>query len=299
MRRIDRALQSVTNDHRRENYSGPLASTGAGGHSASVNNLYNSQVRDAMTVMPYGISSRPFSGMKAQTVVNDNSSNTVVGIYDPSRPKVNTGEICLYSSGGCSIYLSKGGDVSVKSNGAEVDVKRSGAVNISNNKGSLSMDVGGNCKMSNSDGYSIMVGLFQDESSDGESDGEEQVNGITFTANDVKATFDGETGEINIIKEETTGIKISETNEISIFKEETAATISISEENDIDIKSGETIGINIKNDGAISAYNDVASATIKNTGEVNIVTTKDIKFDTTGNIEFKCKEFKVNDVTVP
>lgn len=124
MRRIDKALRSVNKNHRQENYTGPLASTSAGGHNASVNNLYNSQVRDANTVMPYGISSRPFSGIKAQTVVNDNSDSVVVGVYDPSRPKVGVGEVCLYSAGGCSVYLSATGVVSVTSGNSSLDVSK-------------------------------------------------------------------------------------------------------------------------------------------------------------------------------
>lgn len=136
MRRIDKALQSVNNRHKQENYVGPLASTSAGGHNANVNNLYNSQVRDAKTVMPYGISSRPFSGVKAQTVVNDNSDNIVVGVYDPSRPKVSVGEICIYSSGGCSIYLTSTGEILIESGNTRIVVNGSniqidGSINIS------------------------------------------------------------------------------------------------------------------------------------------------------------------------
>lgn len=133
MRRIDRALQSVDNKHRQENYVGPLASTSAGGHNANVNNLYNSQVRDAKTVMPYGISSRPLSGVKAQAVVNDNSDNVVVGVYDPKRPAVGVGELCLYSSGGCSIYLSSTGIISIVSGDSNIDVSKN-KIDISRGK---------------------------------------------------------------------------------------------------------------------------------------------------------------------
>ena len=138
MRRIDKALQSVDNRHRQENYVGPLASTSAGGHNANVNNLYNSQVRDAKTVMPYGISSRPSSGMKAQTVVNDNSDSAVVGVYDPARPKVGVGELCLYSAGGCSIYLSATGVISVTSGDASLDVSKN---MISMSKGNAEVQI--------------------------------------------------------------------------------------------------------------------------------------------------------------
>lgn len=122
VRRIDQALKSVDSSHRREAYIGPLASTGGGGHSAKVNNLYNSEVR-GKSVMPFGISSRAMAGTKAQTIVNDNSDNVVVGVYDPARPHVGVGEVCLYSTGGCSIYLSADGVVSVESGGCSLDVE--------------------------------------------------------------------------------------------------------------------------------------------------------------------------------
>lgn len=300
MRRIDKALKSVQNNHRQESYAGPIASTSGGGHTASVNNLHNSQVRNAKVVMPYGISSSPFSGMKAQAIVNDNSENVVVGVYDPSRPAVGAGEVCIYSSGGNQVYLSNNGDISIHTNSADIDLKASGAINIYNSNGSVNLDAAGNVGMSNSDGYSVMVGLYADESSEGGEggEGEEQVNGITLVAGDTKVTLDGETGEIKITKEKTTGITISETNEISIFKDETAAVLSVTEENDIKLVSNEEIGVEIIHDGDVKAYNTEASATIGKDGKIDITTTNDIKLNTTGKIEFQCTEFKVNDQTM-
>lgn len=280
MRRLDKALQSVTNNHRQENYVGPLSSTAGGGHNGSMNNLYNSQVRNSKVFMPYGVSSRPFSGVEAQAVVNDNNGTVIVGVYDPSRPKVGVGEICLYSSGGCSVYLSATGDISVRTNNGDIDIRQSGAIQIYNSKGSVAIDAVGNIKSTNSKGYSSIIGLYADESADG--DGEDIVDGITLQAGDVKVTFDGVTGEIKILKEETTGITISEQNEITIFKDETGAVISVTEENDIKMVSNETTGIEIMHDENIKAYNSIASASISNNGK----------------IEFKCTEFKVNDQTM-
>ena len=116
MRRADRAMRSIEREHRRENYIGPVTSTDKGGHSANMSNLYNAQVRDAKTVMPYGISSRPTSGMKAQAVVNDNSDSTIVGVFDPNRPQVGVGEICLYSSSNARVYLKADGTVDISGN---------------------------------------------------------------------------------------------------------------------------------------------------------------------------------------
>lgn len=123
MRRIDKAMRSIDIEHRRENYMGPLTSTDNGGHTANVNNLYNSQVRDAKTVMPYGISSRSPSGLKAQAIVNDNSDSAIVGVYDPNRPQVGVGEICLYSSGGCSVYLKADGSVDIRGKNVTINGK--------------------------------------------------------------------------------------------------------------------------------------------------------------------------------
>ncbi|MCM1269368.1 MAG: hypothetical protein NC247_01915 [Ruminococcus flavefaciens] len=270
MRRIDHALQNVTQDHRRESYAGPLASTSGGGHKANINNLYKSQVRDALTVMPYGISSRSLSGVKAQTIVNDNNDHIMVGIYDPSRPAVSAGEICIYSCANASVYLNSGGDVSVETSGANADFKKSGAINIYNTaKGSIGIDAAGNIGISTSEGYSIIVGLYADESADG---GEEQVNGITMLINDIKVTFDGETGEIKIAKEET------------------AAVITVTEDNDITMVSQELCGVEIKHDENVKMYNSQSSVTVKNDGKVMI--------DAANNIEFNCSEFKVNGQTM-
>lgn len=270
MRRIDHALQDVTKDHRRESYAGPLASTSGGGHKANINNLFNSQVRDALTVMPYGISSRSLSGVKAQTIVNDNNDHIMVGIYDPSRPAVSAGEICIYSCANASVYLNAGGDVSVETSGANADFKKSGAINIYNTaKGSIGIDAAGNIGISTAEGYSIIVGLYADESADG---GEEQINGITMVINDIKVTFDGETGEIKIAKEET------------------AAVVHITEDNDIKVESQELCGIEIKHDEDVTVYNSQATMKLGNDGKIQI--------ETSNNIEFKCAEFKVNNQTM-
>lgn len=157
MRRIDRDISSVDVGHKRETYIGPIASTSNGGRDTNVNNLYNSQI-NSKSVMPYGISSRGMSGMKAQTIVNGNSDNVTVGVYDPNRPDVGVGEICLYSSGGCSIYLSSNGaisidacgcgidilknKISIKDGGSEVAV-RSGSINIKSGDTNVSISSGG------------------------------------------------------------------------------------------------------------------------------------------------------------
>ena len=293
MRRIDQAFKSIDSSHRREAYIGPLASTSNGGHLANVNNLYNSQIK-GKTVMPYGISSRAMGGTKAQTIVNNNSDNVVVGVYDPDRPHVGVGEICLYSSGGCSVYLSASGEISIETGNSSIDVKKSGAIDITNSKGTVGIDTSGNVGITSSD-YSVIVGLYSDESAEG---GGENVDGISIIAEDAKATFDGTTGEIKITKEDTTGITISETNEVTIYKEETMAVISLTEAGDIALVMNEVAGVEIMNTEDINVYNSVASAKIGNDGKIEVDTTNDIKLTTSAKIEFKCTEFKVNDQTM-
>lgn len=152
MRRIDKTLQSAGSSHRQENYIGPLASTSSGGHNANVNNLYNSQVRNAKMMMPYGVSSCPPSGIKAQAIVNNNNDNVVVGVYDPSRPMVNTGDICLYSSGGCAVHLSSLGEVSINNGSASIKMNPSGGITISSPS-----EVSINCSSLRVNGQSMMV----------------------------------------------------------------------------------------------------------------------------------------------
>lgn len=289
MKRMDKALQSVMSNHRQENYAGPLSSTSKGGHTGNVNNLYNSQVRNANIFMPYGISSRGMAGMKAQAVVNDNSESVIVGVYDPSRPQVGDGEICIYSSANASVYLSATGDISIETKAGSIDVKSSGMINITNTKkGSLNIDTAGNVGITTAAGYSIVVGLYTDDS--GEGDEEEQIDGITIVAEDAKITIDGTNGEIKVSKEDT------------------AAVVHITEEDDIKIVSQELVGVEVMHDENINVYNSVASVNIDETGKIDVKNNQatltmgedgKITIDTPQNVEFNCKEFKVNGVTVP
>lgn len=141
MRRLDRVVQSVNSSHKRESYIGPLASTNAGGHNANVNNLHNSQVRDAKTIMPYGISSRAPSGVKAQAIVNGNNDNTVVGVYDKNRPEVDVGEICLYTEkGGNSVYLQKDGTITIKNKKASISLNPDSGDITMRTEGNINID---------------------------------------------------------------------------------------------------------------------------------------------------------------
>ena len=129
MRRIDKAMVKAGGSNKIGGYCGPLASTDNDGHIANVNNLSNSQI-DGQLMMPYGVSSKPKKGIMAQVVVNGDDSNAVVGVYDSKRPKVKTGEVCLYSSGNAKVYLTKDGDISIKSGSSSISMDKNGNINI-------------------------------------------------------------------------------------------------------------------------------------------------------------------------
>jgi phage gp45-like len=140
---IGRTLSSAGVEHRRESYIGPVATSGNGGRLINVNNLNNSQLRDLMNMSPYGISSRPKAGVKAQVIVNDNNNNTVVGIYDNSRPSVEPGEIALYSVGNALIYLTKDGIIMIRTSEATIGIQPDGNIEINGNvniNGTLSLN---------------------------------------------------------------------------------------------------------------------------------------------------------------
>lgn len=129
MRRFDTNVPT-NKGHRREGYAGPLISTGNNGRSANVNNLYNSQVRDAQMMMPFGISSRPYSGVRAQAIINSNNDSSVVGVYDKNRPDVEVGEICIYSDGENMVYLKKDGSISISTHKSDIECRKNGDISF-------------------------------------------------------------------------------------------------------------------------------------------------------------------------
>lgn len=270
MRRIDQALRSVANNHRQENYVGPLTSTRSGGHNANVNNLYNSQVRDARTVMPFGISSNPLSGVKAQTVVNDNSDNVVVGVYDPSRPPVGAGEICLYSTGNCTVYLSSGGIVSIESGSSNIDVERN---KISIYNGSSEIEI-------KSSDINIMSG---DTNIQIKNSGDiiiDSAGKVEMTAaEDITVKTDGE-------------LDITTIGDTNI---ETEGKIGITAVGDISVETeGKT---NIKSVGDVMIETE-GKTDIKSVGDMAIKSDGNIGMESAGNVEMKCSNLVVNNQTM-
>lgn len=103
-RRLGADLNSVYEPHRRENHVGKISNVGNGGKSISVTNANNSQLRELVPVMPYGISSSPTPGLMSFVIDSGNSGNDgMVGVYDPKKPSCKPGECMMYSSGGATV----------------------------------------------------------------------------------------------------------------------------------------------------------------------------------------------------
>lgn len=142
MRSIGRALSRSGTGSKQDGYVGPIASVDKDGKSMNVNNLSASQLRNLMNMSPYGISSCPTVGMKAQVIVNDYNNNTVVGVYDKDKPKANPGETILYSIGGAFIVLDKYGNIIVRTNEAIIGIQPNGSISINGN-----VDINGSLKI--------------------------------------------------------------------------------------------------------------------------------------------------------
>jgi hypothetical protein len=102
-----RALNGVAEPHRRESHIGRISTVGSGGKSITVTNMNNSELRNLVPIMPYGISSSPLVGLMTFVLVANNSGRDgMVGVYDPSKPYCNPGDSMLYSSGGATVHCN-------------------------------------------------------------------------------------------------------------------------------------------------------------------------------------------------
>lgn len=105
------ALNGVDQPHRRESHIGKISTVGSGGRSISVDNGNNSQLRNLVPIMPYGIASSPPTGLMSFVLVANNSGRDgIVGVYDPNKPSCSSGNCMMYSSGGATVHC-KGGSV--------------------------------------------------------------------------------------------------------------------------------------------------------------------------------------------
>lgn len=100
-----RSLNGVAEPHKSESHIGRVSTVGSGGKSIAVANMNNSQLRNLVPIMPYGISSSPTTGLMAYVLVANNSGRDgIIGVFDPAKPSCSPGDSMLYSSGGASVH---------------------------------------------------------------------------------------------------------------------------------------------------------------------------------------------------
>lgn len=99
------ALNNMDGLRKKESHVGRISTVGNGGKSVTITNMNNSQLRNLVPIMPYGISSSPPVGLMAFVLATDNAGNDgIVGVHDPNKPPCKPGDIIIYSSGGATIH---------------------------------------------------------------------------------------------------------------------------------------------------------------------------------------------------
>lgn len=95
----------------------------------------NSELRDILIALPYGISSMPLDNMSVQ-IISNNGKHIAVGIIDPDKPKAPIGGLVLYDKNGNKITLS-GDNISIENKGGNkitlsdnIDIKHGNGSNI-------------------------------------------------------------------------------------------------------------------------------------------------------------------------
>lgn len=91
---------------------GTISSILTGGNKANIQSTADTECRETMIMMPYGLASFGFKGMKAH-ILKTGKHESIVGVYDSKRPKVEKGEVALYTRDGTQIKLDKDGNISI------------------------------------------------------------------------------------------------------------------------------------------------------------------------------------------
>ena len=120
-----RALKSASRPTSPTNTMGVASSISSDGHMVNGQNYNDSEVRDLVFALPYGISSSGLDGIRVQIITNGNKNNTVVGVIDKNRPSVKSGCLTLYDKAGSTITFNGDGSIdinanTVRNNGVEV-----------------------------------------------------------------------------------------------------------------------------------------------------------------------------------
>lgn len=108
---------------------GTISSILTGGKLANIKSTSESEVRDVSVMLPYGIASFGFKGMKAHAL-QTGKHISIIGLYDNKRPKTKKGELILYTRDGTQIKFDNEGNIIIK---CDNEVKIDGDINIEGN----------------------------------------------------------------------------------------------------------------------------------------------------------------------
>lgn len=92
---------------------GTISSILTNGKKANIKTSSNSEERDIEIMLPYGIASFGFVGMKAHILKTGNKSS-IVATYDNKRPSTKKGEVVIYTRDGTRIKLDNNGNIKIK-----------------------------------------------------------------------------------------------------------------------------------------------------------------------------------------
>lgn len=95
---------------------GTISSMLTGGKKANVKTTSQSEDREVNIMMPYGIASFGFNGMKAH-ILKTGKHSSIVGLFDSKRPKTKKGEVIIYTRDGTHIKLDNNGNIDIKCDG--------------------------------------------------------------------------------------------------------------------------------------------------------------------------------------
>ena len=126
-------LRNMERPSERGIYIGVASSISSDGKTINGQNFSDSEVRDLLFALPYGISSSGIDGIRIEIIKNDNQNNVAVGVIDDKRPPVKSGCITIYDKSGSSIALNGDGSVTIKANtitiNGNIDINGNGYIN--------------------------------------------------------------------------------------------------------------------------------------------------------------------------
>lgn len=104
-------IRNIERPSNRKTYMGNISSVSGNGKTINGQNFSDSEVRNLLIALPYGISSSGLDGLKIQIITNDNQNNVAVGVIDPNRPPIRSGCLAIYDKSGIRIMLNGDGSI--------------------------------------------------------------------------------------------------------------------------------------------------------------------------------------------